>query len=235
MMQSVNRNDSKSDVLALCGAVPMHRKSTGNGVPLLKKGAINLYMNMPCPLKVVTKMVITEFAEIYNASHAVPIYSPMLHDGYVKDGKNNIPAYELQNISRAMTRGIELTASIKLPYGLTVSDELTFLDSEDKSKGQDLLYVPDVTNTLKLAYGAERSGFNGNIRVVSVGTQWVENNVRADGYTLVNAYLAKKVSSDTSLFFGVDNIFNEDPAAYGNIGGAGSTGTCFYGGLTFTL
>ncbi|NTW63809.1 MAG: TonB-dependent receptor [Chlorobiaceae bacterium] len=162
----------------------------------------------------------------------------MIHEelvGYVKDGKNNIPAYELQNISRAMTRGIELTASMKLPYGLTVSDELTFLDSEDKSKGQDLLYVPDVTNTLKLAYGAERSGFNGNIRVVSVGKQWVENNVRADGYTLVNAYLAKKVSSDTSLFFGVDNIFNEDPAAYGNIGGAGSTGTCFYGGLTFTL
>jgi hypothetical protein len=81
MIKSFDRIDRDGSVLATCGSPPLTRKSTGNGIPLLKKGAINLYMNMPCPLKVVAKMVIGEFVEIYNASHEVPIYSPMLLDG----------------------------------------------------------------------------------------------------------------------------------------------------------
>ncbi len=79
-------------VLAYCGAPPINRKTTGNGVPLLKRGAINLYMNMPCPLKVVCKMVIGEFAELYNRSHEVPIYSPMLLDGDSKGIEGELKA-----------------------------------------------------------------------------------------------------------------------------------------------
>jgi outer membrane receptor for ferrienterochelin and colicins len=162
----------------------------------------------------------------------------MIHEvfvGYVKEGKNNIPAYELQNISEAMTRGIELTASLKLPYGFTVSDELSFIDTEDGSTGEDLFYVPDVSNTFKLAYGSSQSGFRGNIRVVTVGKQWIEGGERADGYTLVNVYASRQVSDVAGLFLGVDNIFDVEPDVYGNIGGSGSTGTYLYGGVTFNL
>ena len=60
-------------VVAACGAKP-----------LIKKGAINLFMDMPCHLKVATKIVIDEFVEIYNASHDIQIHSPLLIDGDFK-------------------------------------------------------------------------------------------------------------------------------------------------------
>ncbi len=160
----------------------------------------------------------------------------MIHEvfvGYV--GAARTPVYELQNISEAMTRGIEFSASLRLPYGFTVSDEVSFIDTEDGRTGWSLLYVPEVSNTLKLAYIGTHSGLKGNIRIVSAGKQWVEGGERADGYTLVHCYLAKQVSGTAGLFFGVDNIFDVEPDAYGNIGGSGSTGTFFYGGVTFTL
>jgi len=162
----------------------------------------------------------------------------MIHEvfvGYVKEGKNNIPAYELQNISEAMTRGIELTASLKLPDGFTVSDELSFIDTEDGSTGESLFYVPDVSNTFKLAYGSSQSGFRGNIRVVTTGKQWIEGGERADGYTLVHVYASRQVSDVAGLFLGVDNILDMEPDVYGNIGGSGATGTYLYGGVTFNL
>jgi len=92
MIKPVDRMDRDGQVLAACGAPPLNRKTTGNGVPLLRKGAINLYMNMPCPLKVVCKMVIGEFANLYNASHDVPIYSPMLLDGDSKGIEGELKA-----------------------------------------------------------------------------------------------------------------------------------------------
>lgn len=151
---------------------------------------------------------------------------------------NKPKTYDLKNISRAMTRGIEITAGIRLPYGFTLSDEVTFLDTEDLSTGNELLFVPDAANTVKLACKGGK-GFSGNIRVVTTGRQWTEESNtrnRTDPYTLVNCYLGKKVNSNAELFVGVDNIFNVDAnAAYGNSGGAGSTGTYFYGGIMCTL
>ncbi|HWR02062.1 MAG TPA: ABC transporter substrate-binding protein [Chlorobaculum sp.] len=91
-MNTVDKKGGEGNVLAYCGAPPLNRKATGNGVPLLRKGAINLYMNMPCPLKVVCKMVIGEFAGLYNVSHDVPIYSPMLLDGDSKGIEGELKA-----------------------------------------------------------------------------------------------------------------------------------------------
>ena len=60
-------------VVAACGVKPM-----------IKKEAINLFIDMPCHLKVVTKMAIEEFVELYNASHEIPIHFPLLIDGDFK-------------------------------------------------------------------------------------------------------------------------------------------------------
>lgn len=158
---------------------------------------------------------------------------------YLKEGSGKkvieIPVYELQNISEAMTRGIECTATLRLPYGFTLSDELSFIDTEDGRTGEDLLYVPEFSNTFTLSYGRGKSGFRGNIRIVTAGNQLLEGGERAAGYTLVHCYMAKQVSDRADLFIGVDNIFDKEPDVYGNIGGSGATGTCLYGGITFNL
>jgi ABC-type Fe3+ transport system substrate-binding protein len=97
MQKLLDMTENSGGVLAVCGAPALHKKKTGNGVPLLKKGALNLYMNMPCPLKVVTKMVISEFADHYNASHEIPIYSPMLHDGDSKGIEGELKAAQTED------------------------------------------------------------------------------------------------------------------------------------------
>ncbi|WP_281279064.1 hypothetical protein [Chlorobaculum thiosulfatiphilum] len=40
-MKPVDKMDRDGNLLAVCTPPPLHRKSTGNGVPLIKKGAIN--------------------------------------------------------------------------------------------------------------------------------------------------------------------------------------------------
>ncbi|WP_167599289.1 TonB-dependent siderophore receptor [Chlorobaculum sp. 24CR] len=149
---------------------------------------------------------------------------------------NGIPVNQYQNISRAMTRGIEINASMKLSSAISISDRVSFLDSEDMSTGKVLLYVPDIANVFRLDYLNGRLALKGNIRIITTGTQHVSDIEKISGYTLVNGYLSKRVARNTELFVGVDNLFNDDAnAAYGNNEGSGAMGTYYYGGLNFKL
>ncbi len=163
----------------------------------------------------------------------------MIHEvftGYVRDGRSNIPVYQLQNISSAMTRGVEISASYRLPWGITLSDDFTIYDTRDDSTGAGLLYVPDESNVVRLAFASKEAGVNGNIRIVTTGKQTVEGNLRTDGYTLVNTYLSKSIGNGTDLFCGVDNVFDTDAGvAYGNVDGPGATGTYVYVGVNCRL
>ncbi|WP_041463875.1 TonB-dependent receptor plug domain-containing protein [Pelodictyon luteolum] len=149
---------------------------------------------------------------------------------------DGVPNYQLGNIDRAMTQGVEVSASVTIPYGFTLSDEFTTIESEDKSTGADLLFVPDITNTLKLAYLQPKAGINANIRLLTTGRQMTDKTTKTEGYSLVNLYLSKSVISNTSVFFGIDNLFNDEAdAAYALNSGAAATGTYFYGGITMSL
>ncbi|NTU92332.1 MAG: ABC transporter substrate-binding protein [Chlorobiaceae bacterium] len=73
--------DKAGKTLACCGAPQRQRQGKMNGtVPLLRTGAINLFINLPCPLKQIARRVIGDFVQLYNTSHDIPIYSPMLTD-----------------------------------------------------------------------------------------------------------------------------------------------------------
>jgi outer membrane receptor for ferrienterochelin and colicins len=144
--------------------------------------------------------------------------------------------YRFENISEAMTRGIEFKGALKLERGWTISDQVSFLDTRNETTGGRLLFAPDFTNMVKLSYANVAVGLKGNIRVISTGSQYISVGERAGGYTLVNCFISKMVCKGTELFAGVDNLFNHDTnAAYGNNEGAGMTGTCFYGGLNYRL
>ncbi|ACF14704.1 TonB-dependent receptor [Chloroherpeton thalassium ATCC 35110] len=155
----------------------------------------------------------------------------------IQTGTNGkIPVYELRNVSKAMTEGMETNIEINLPFGFALGDEFTWMNTENKSTGEELLYVPTTSNTLKLSYHNQEYGLKSNLRVVSIGEQLIESDNVADGYTIFNFYAAKTLSNNFDFYFGIDNLFNSDASsAYGNIGGAGTTGTFFYSGLNFKL
>lgn len=155
----------------------------------------------------------------------------------IQTGKDKkTPIYELRNVSEAMTEGVELNTEINLPFGFTLGNELTWTNTENKTTGKELLYVPSISNTVKIYYYNKEYGFKSNMRMISTGEQTIESDVEADGYTIFNFYAAKTLGENFDFYFGIDNLFNADASrAYGNVGGAGSSGTFFYSGLNFKL
>ncbi len=150
--------------------------------------------------------------------------------------QGTIPIYDAGNIPEAMTQGVELTARVFLGSGFSIVDELTLLEGENKTSDEELLYVPDVSNVLKLAYRDPSLGLSGNVRVVTQGSQYTTPSVKADSYTIVNLSLSKALTSQTSIYAGIDNIFDEKAEdGYGNVYGPGSTGTFIYGGIGLNL
>ncbi|MBN1279191.1 MAG: TonB-dependent receptor [Chlorobiaceae bacterium] len=153
------------------------------------------------------------------------------------EGTNpKIPVNSMENIADAMTQGLEVSASLTLPGGFELSDELTWLESEDKATGEDLLYVPDLSNVLKLSWRNKPAGFNGSVRLVTIGTRSYGAGVKSAGYSMVNLQASKTLTSQVKVSAGVDNVFDrkvED--AYGNVYGPGSTGTFYYGGISLNL
>ncbi|NTU54093.1 MAG: TonB-dependent receptor [Chlorobiaceae bacterium] len=150
------------------------------------------------------------------------------------DDSTTPDSYKYMNVSEAMTRGIEISTSLKLPAGFSLSEQITLLDSEKTGTEEHLNYVADMVNVFRINYTNERIGLKGMIKVISMGTQYVSATDKVKGYSLVNCYLAKKATKTVELFAGADNIFNDDAnSAYGNNEGAGATGTYYYGGINY--
>ena len=156
--------------------------------------------------------------------------------GRYEGSKPKIPVNEVRNIAEAMTQGIELSAGVKLGYGFLLTDELTLLQGENKTTGKELLYVPEVSNVLKLSYRNPSAGFSGNIRLVTTGSQYTTPDLKTETYSIVNVYASKSLTDRVRLYTGVDNLFDERVTdGYGNVYGPGSSGTFIYGGLSMNL
>ncbi len=150
------------------------------------------------------------------------------------DATTTPATYQFRNLAQAMTRGLEINASLKLSEGFTLSDQVTLLDTRDETTGRELLFAPAATNIVRIDGLSKRLGLKGNIRVVTTGSQYISSTEKVGAYSLVNCYLSKSISRSSALFAGVDNLFNSDAnAAYGNNEGAGMTGTYLYGGVNF--
>lgn len=156
--------------------------------------------------------------------------------GRYEGTKPKIPVNEVRNIAEAMTQGIELSVGLDIGYGLRLADELTLQEGENKTTGEELLYVPEVSNVLKLSYSNPSVGFSGNIRLVTTGSQYTTPDLKTETYSIVNVYASKSLTDRVRLYTGVDNLFDEQATdGYGNVYGPASSGTFVYGGLSMNL
>ena len=140
-----------------------------------------------------------------------------------------------ENIARAMTQGLELTASVDLPGGFSLAGETTLLQTRDKTTGESLLNRPSFLNNIKFGYADPQSGIRANLRITTVGRRRISERYEADSYTFVHLYGAKRLSRSLEFFAGINNLFNNDPNLYGYLEGAGSMGAFLYTGLSFEL
>ena len=64
-----------------CGRHKPKIRTSEKCIPLLEQGAINIFVNMPCPLKVAFKAEMGLYLNEYNATHDRKLYVPTLLDG----------------------------------------------------------------------------------------------------------------------------------------------------------
>lgn len=82
MIRKIEFDEKETGTVIYCSTPPpLTERTTENGTPYLEKNAINIYMNMPCPLKVLSKRALKIFADEYNSSHDTKLYSPVLLEG----------------------------------------------------------------------------------------------------------------------------------------------------------
>ena len=128
-------------------------------------------------------------------------------------GRNQIQYFQYQNISKASMHGLEVEGSLKLPKGFMLTGNLAYLKTEDETTGDELEGKPHYKGSLKLSYRYLPMGINTNIRMTYLGKRYYASGDYGHT-TLYKIYFSKDFLKNTSLFAGVDNVFNRDD--YGN-------------------
>ncbi|MBX7136575.1 MAG: TonB-dependent receptor [Oligoflexia bacterium] len=150
----------------------------------------------------------------------------------------NPATFVFENVNQAKTRGLELMVRGTAGPALDSQIELTLMDTEDQSTGEDLLRRPHAKIGAGITYRP--------IDKLRLGAGLVFVGVRDDNdfsgaaplrtqlssYSLVNLNAGYRLLPNVELFLRVENLFDR---SYEDVLGFGSPGAAGYGGLKFSL
>ncbi|MBN2644292.1 MAG: TonB-dependent receptor, partial [Desulfuromonadaceae bacterium] len=139
-------------------------------------------------------------------------------------GQKRKDYYILGNVARARTQGLELRGDLTLPLGFSLAAGAMWLDTENRETGEELEGQPQFKGDLKLGYHNTALRLNANIRAIYYGEAYGAAADEAD-CALVHCYVAKEVCTNTKLFAGIDNLFDDDEREP----------TLFYSGINVTF
>ncbi|MDD2735455.1 MAG: TonB-dependent receptor [Desulfuromonadaceae bacterium] len=144
--------------------------------------------------------------------------------------------YKYDNIARAATQGVELTASVRPSDELMLRAGYTYTKTENKETGLELLLRPK-----------NKISFDGNYRflknatlnlgIIYVGTRfntvydpttYAAARVKMSEYLLANLAASCDISKNLQIFGRVDNLFDKN---YEEITGYGTAGISAFGGV----
>jgi len=116
-----------------------------------------------------------------------------------------------ENVDKVFTQGFEVNLASEIVNNLTGKIGYTYLDTEDKNTGKELIYRPKHTLKVMMNWKIPAIGFNINLSGLYTGKRFgdKENTESYDPYTLFNLALAKDITKYGRLFIRIDNVFNE--------------------------
>ena len=133
------------------------------------------------------------------------------------------------NTGRARAQGIEVEGGLAVTPELRVSGVYAFIDTEDRTVGNDLARRPRHTATLFADYAAPFGlSLGADLRLVGESFDDAGNTVPLDGYALVDLRAAFEILDGIELFGRVENVFDED---YQTAAGYNSPGRGTFVGL----
>ncbi len=125
----------------------------------------------------------------------------------VGSGANKQVYSKYQNVSKAVTEGIELESNLTIPFGFRIGGNFTWMDTKNKQTNKKLEGQPDYKGSLKLGYDNSDFGIHTNLRMDYIGERYFSTGQQSD-YTLFNLYLSKTITKNLRLFAGINNIFD---------------------------
>ncbi|HOP40633.1 MAG TPA: TonB-dependent receptor [Geobacteraceae bacterium] len=147
-------------------------------------------------------------------------------------------AYTYRNISRAKSNGVELSATVRPADCLTLRAGYTWMETENKSTGMQLLRRPKNKFSFDANYRFTGKG-NINLEILYVGkrddydySSWPAERVELGGYLLMNMAASYDVTRWLQLFARVDNLLDRD---YEEVKGYGNAGIGAYGGVKLSF
>lgn len=123
------------------------------------------------------------------------------------------PPYNMyyENIDEAMTQGMELNFDARFSECVSARIGYTWLDTEDKLTGYELIYSPESKFVSGLDLTLCPADLTLGLEAAWTGEPYtdVDNTDKLEGFWVCNASLTKKFSDQAEAFIRVDNIFGE--------------------------
>ncbi|PIF03855.1 MAG: hypothetical protein CSA86_04170 [Arcobacter sp.] len=135
-----------------------------------------------------------------------------------KQNKNNTGEYyTFENISKAETKGLELSLNYDILKNLSTGISYTKLDTEDKKKKRDLEFNPEQTASFNLNYTPiESLSFLATVNYVGEQKYYEKNKAKkevektTDDFTLVDLNINYAINKTYSIYVGVNNVFDKE-------------------------
>lgn len=129
--------------------------------------------------------------------------------------QDNRLTFVTDNVAEAFTEGLESSVQVHFAKHFSVSGSYTFINSEDKETGDELLGISRHTADWKLAFNHKPFGLNINLRgeyddgwLFSSGRGESAAVSRSPSYVTWDMRLGKRFNRYLKLHFGIDNMFD---------------------------
>jgi vitamin B12 transporter len=139
------------------------------------------------------------------------------------------------NIGKAKTEGIETEITFKVIEDLKIGANYTYLDTEDKETGLELLRRPESQAGLNLNWQfLEKANLNLGITYVGKRSDYTPYPTRgtSKAYTKVDISTSYDLRENFQLFGRIENLFDEE---YQEVYGFTRPGQSFYAGVKVTF
>ncbi len=165
-----------------------------------------------------------------NFNSEIVLFKTMVKDKIesVAYGTGGSKYYTSENLDKVDINGVEVNLDYKFTESFDTQFNLTYLDTEDKNTNKELTYTPSLSASLNLNYKL-LDDLTSNIAFRYIGKQYEDqvNDNKLDDYTLVDLGLNYNINKITSIYGGVDNIFDKKVDERVNI----NVGTYYFAGV----
>lgn len=114
-----------------------------------------------------------------------------------------------QNVDEARIRGVEIGGSVALPWDVDLDANYTYLDTENRTTGDELEERPRHSANVALSWRATED-FTARVSAEYIGEQVLDPGAATEedlpGYTLVSVDVSHKLTDHLTLSAGVRNI-----------------------------